>query len=227
MQIKSRIALLLVLVLVVLALAQQPVPSPFAGGSGGSGGGSVTIAGTANQISTSGTGCTAGVSGTCTVAFVASPILPNGTTATTQSQSDNSTKPATTAYTDTAVANATATTFSSIADGATVAFNASTSINQTTTLDHTRATRAFSTSNLSDGKTYTWLARADGTGGSVAITVTSTACNGTLPFFGINGLNLASGGTINTSVGANLVEGFVFQFISGKGCWLAWQPNGN
>ena len=57
-----------------------------------------SVAGTTNQVSVSAS------TGAITLSLPSSLILPNGTTATTQSPSDNSTKVATTAYTDAAVA---------------------------------------------------------------------------------------------------------------------------
>ena len=55
-----------------------------------------SVAGTTNQVSVSAS------TGAITLSLPSSLILPNGTTATTQSPSDNSTKVATTAYTDAA-----------------------------------------------------------------------------------------------------------------------------
>lgn len=76
------------------------------GSSGGSGSvTSITIAGTANQIAVAGT-CTVTTSGTCTLSLPSNLILPSGTTGTTQSPGDNSTKIATTAYADAAAAAA-------------------------------------------------------------------------------------------------------------------------
>ncbi len=70
------------------------------GGGGGSGTvTSVGLAGTANQITVTGaTPIT--TSGSWTLSLPSTLVLPSGTTATTQSASDNSTKVATTAYVD-------------------------------------------------------------------------------------------------------------------------------
>ena len=66
-------------------------------GSGGAGGGSVTsVSGTTNQIAVA-TGTTTPV-----ISFPSTIIIPNGSTATTQTSNDNSTKVATTAYADAA-----------------------------------------------------------------------------------------------------------------------------
>ncbi len=95
--------------LLALAATLSAQYTPPAGGGGGSG--TVTeikIQGTSNQTAVSGN-CdvtTNNNASPCVVGFSATPVLPNGTTATTQSQADNSTKPATTAYTDTAAAAA-------------------------------------------------------------------------------------------------------------------------
>ncbi len=53
-----------------------------------------TVSGTANQISVSPT------TGDVVVGFVTAPVMPSGTTGTTQAVADNSTKLATTAYAD-------------------------------------------------------------------------------------------------------------------------------
>lgn len=66
---------------------------------------SAIIAGTANQITASGT-CTITTTGTCTLSIPSSAAIPGSPTTTTQTAGDNSTKISTTAYTDTAVANA-------------------------------------------------------------------------------------------------------------------------
>lgn len=66
---------------------------------------SVTIAGTSNEINVTGT-CTITATGVCTLSIANSAALPGSPTTTTQTQNDNSTKIATTAYTDLAVANA-------------------------------------------------------------------------------------------------------------------------
>ncbi len=70
----------------------------------GKGSGTVTsvgLAGTTNQITVTGSTPITG-SGSWTLSLPATLVLPNGTTATTQSAADNSTKVATTAYVDTA-----------------------------------------------------------------------------------------------------------------------------
>ena len=93
-----------------LAAQQQPggsnsLPPSASGGVGGTVT-EVKVQGTANQISVSG-GCDVTTNNTaspCIVGLAAVPILPNGTTATTQSQADGSAKLATTAYVDTGLA---------------------------------------------------------------------------------------------------------------------------
>lgn len=56
--------------------------------------------GTANQIAVTDNG-----DGTITIGYTATPVLPDGTTATTQSNADGSTKVATTNYVDTAISS--------------------------------------------------------------------------------------------------------------------------
>lgn len=69
--------------------------STLAKAGGGSGGGP-TIAGTANQITVTGVGCTA--AGTCTISIPSNAALPGAPTTTTAALGDNSTKIATTAF---------------------------------------------------------------------------------------------------------------------------------
>lgn len=75
-------------------------------GSGGSGGGALTIAGTANQITVTGAGCTPTNTGTCTLAFAVNAALPGSPTTTTATTGDISTKIATTGFVNGAITNA-------------------------------------------------------------------------------------------------------------------------
>lgn len=62
---------------------------------------SVTVEGTANQIAVTGATCTGvNTNPDCVVGFVAAPVMPNGSTGTSQACADNSTKLDTTAYAD-------------------------------------------------------------------------------------------------------------------------------
>ena len=79
--------------------------STLAKAGGGGGGGTVTIAGTANEITVTGVGCS-GATGTCTISIPSNAALPGAPTTTTATTADNSTKIATTAFVNAEITNA-------------------------------------------------------------------------------------------------------------------------
>lgn len=95
---------LIPVLLLSTALSAQISQYPQSGGGGGSGTvTSVGLVGTSNQIGV--TGCTSPIttSGSCTFGFTATPVMPNGTTATTQTTGDSTTKLATDGFVATAL----------------------------------------------------------------------------------------------------------------------------
>jgi hypothetical protein len=74
-------------------------------GGGGSGGGGPTIAGTTNEITVAGAGCTSPSTATCTISIPSNAALPGAPTTTTATTADNSTKIATTAFVNAEITN--------------------------------------------------------------------------------------------------------------------------
>ncbi len=150
--------LVLPLICVLMLLGQAPRPGPIVGGGGG---GSGTVSsGTSGQLAYYAT-TGSSVSGTT--------AIPNGTTATTQSAADNSTKVATTAYVDAAAAVPSARAFATLTDSATVAWAVSgCGDNRVLTLNHLTATRTVSISGMTSGCIYGLAHVQDSTGAATS-----------------------------------------------------------